>query len=204
MTAATLHSQGPCAGRTGKVSRYPPGFAHLCEELAGATIGGRWSVARNGMIIEQAQILTTHNLAVLFGELGLRDSMRTRFPKLAQRCFQWVCQRQQMTIDDRRAQLQMMKNTAYAWRQMVFYLSLANSSEVAAFQDWSFSHLGDQQVEFARRFEPVMAGLHVAIKGETFGLDGRHVASGGRRFLGWTLKRHWLLPEEGDPGRARE
>jgi hypothetical protein len=181
-----------------------PGFAHLCEELAGVTADGRWSVARNGTIIEQAQILTTHNLAVLFGELGLASSMRPGLPRLARRCFRWICQRQQMVIRDWRAQLQMMKNTAYAWRQMVFYLSLANASEVANFQDWSSSQLGAQQPEFARRFEPVLAGLDAVITGETFDSAGRHAASGGRRFLGWTLTRHWLLPGEGNLGEGRE
>ena len=34
---------------------------------------------------------------------------------------------------------------------------------------------------------------------ERFGEDGIHAASGGRRFLGWTVGRHWLLSK--DAGR---
>lgn len=52
-------------------------FAVLCRERAGAGDQGRWSVAHNGTIIEQAQILTTHNLATLAGPLGLGETTRS-------------------------------------------------------------------------------------------------------------------------------
>jgi hypothetical protein len=42
-----------------------PGFAELCRARAGLRPADSWSVAANGAVIEQAQILTTHNLAVL-------------------------------------------------------------------------------------------------------------------------------------------
>ncbi|HEX7679269.1 MAG TPA: hypothetical protein VF713_14155, partial [Thermoanaerobaculia bacterium] len=177
-----------------------PGFASLCKELVIAKANGPWSVARNGAIIEQAQILTTHNLAVLFDELGLASSLQ--LPQLARRCFQWICRRQQMKINEWRAQLQMMKNTAYAWRQMLFYLSLAGPSEATAFVDWSSGHLTKQTADFRERFEPVMAGFRSVVAGERFGADGVHTGSGGLRFLGWSVGRHWLLPR-GD-NRERE
>jgi hypothetical protein len=81
-------------------------------------------VARNGAIIEQEQILTTHNLAVLVDGLGLRDALEPRLPELARRCFTWICWRQQLKSADWRSRLHMVKNTAYAWRQMVFFLWL--------------------------------------------------------------------------------
>ncbi|RPH72551.1 MAG: hypothetical protein EHM78_02955 [Myxococcaceae bacterium] len=68
-----------------------PGLAALCTELARAESGPAWSVARNGTIIEQAQILTTHNLAVLFAEVQLARSLDPR--DLASRTFDWVCRR---------------------------------------------------------------------------------------------------------------
>lgn len=43
------------------------------------------------MIIEQEQILTTHNLAALFQALDLRPLVMKRLPELAQRCFRWIC-----------------------------------------------------------------------------------------------------------------
>ncbi|MBY8851889.1 hypothetical protein K7G98_27835, partial [Saccharothrix sp. MB29] len=45
-------------------------FSELCRERAG-TPGG--SVAANGMVLEQSQILTTHNLAALVDGLDLTD-----------------------------------------------------------------------------------------------------------------------------------
>ncbi len=88
-----------------------------------------------------------------------------------------------------------MKNTAYAWRQMLFYLSLVDQAEVALFLDWSASHLNEQRDEFHRRFMPVMAGLTAIAGGERFDLQGYHAPSGGRRFLGWSVGRHWLRPQ---------
>jgi hypothetical protein len=77
-----------------KTSRYgaasSPAFVRLCTELAGAGGSSRGSVAYNGTIIEQEQILTTHNLAVLFEALGLRETLRPYLRGLAERCFTWV------------------------------------------------------------------------------------------------------------------
>jgi hypothetical protein len=170
-----------------------PGFAALCEKLAAAPARGSRSVARNGAIIEQAQILTTHNLAVLFDALDLAGTLP--LGQMARRTFEWICRRQQMKIKDWRAQLQMVKNTAYAWRQMVFYLALLETAELSAFLEWSAAHMQTQSGELRQRFEPVVAGLRAVLAGERFGADGIHAASGGRRFLGWSVGRHWLLPQ---------
>jgi hypothetical protein len=180
-----------------------PQFASLCEELARAGASEKWSVARNGTIIEQAQILTTQNLATLFVELDLAQSMSAKLPDLPRRCFIWVCRRQQMKINNWHAQMQMMKNTAYAWRQMLFYLSLLDHEAQSAFLEWSASQLKAERGEFRERFEPVMAGLWAVAGGDQFSRDGRHVASGGRRFLGWSVGRHWLLPPDADTEAAR-
>jgi len=172
------------------------GFVRLCEELArAADHSGSRSVARNGTIIEQAEILTTHNLAVLFSLPDLEPALRPKLPLLARRCFAWMCQRQQQKISDWRADLRMMKNTAYAWRQMLFYLSLLDQAEVDSFLDWSASHLNGQRDEFRQRFTPVMAGLTAVAGGEHFDPQGYHAASGGQRFLGWSVGRHWLRPQ---------
>ncbi|HET9957287.1 MAG TPA: hypothetical protein VFQ61_22470 [Polyangiaceae bacterium] len=89
----------------------------------------------------------------------------------------------------------MQKNTAYAWRQLVFYLSLLSASEQAEFLAWSTTHLAEQSLDFRSRFEPVLSGLRLTLAGETFDSNGRH-ASGARRFLGWSIGRHWLMPKE--------
>ncbi len=50
--------------RDGLGAATSPAFDQLCRARAGVE-AGTWSVAANGMVIEQAQILTTHNLATL-------------------------------------------------------------------------------------------------------------------------------------------
>lgn len=169
-----------------------PGFAALCIDLARAETGASWSVARNGTIIEQAQILTTHNLAVLFAELELARSLDLQ--DLARRTFDWICRRQQLQIADWQAQLQNTKNSAYAWRQLLFYLSLVDRAEVSSFLSWGADHLGKQRPEFRARFAPAFHGLRAVAEGDRFDAEGIHSGSGGRRFLGWSVGRHWLLP----------
>jgi hypothetical protein len=124
------------------------------------------------------------------------EEPRPRLPLPARRCFEWIC-RQQLDTGDRRAQLQMVKNMAYAWRQMLFFLSLANEAETAAFLDWATACLQGQREEFSRRFTPALLGLAVIASGGEFDAEGFHASSGGRRFLGWTVGRHWLLDQAG-------
>ena len=171
-----------------------PGFARICEDLAGAHRSGTWSVARNGTIIEQSQILTTHNLAALIASLDLMPALRPELPLLARRCFEWLCRRQQLRLRDWRATLQMLKNTAYAWRQMLFYLSLLEDrAELDSFLDWAIAHLEQQSNGFRERFAPAMGGLRAIAAGAGFDAAGYHPPSGGRRFLGWSVEQHWLL-----------
>ncbi len=114
----------------------PDAFAALCSVRAGVPLG-TWNPATNGMIIEQQQILTTQNLAALLTGLGLTDAIRRRSSELSRRCFEWVCEHQQMKIDRWHARLIMVKNTAYAWRQMIFFLALLPKLEVAEFLRWA-------------------------------------------------------------------
>jgi hypothetical protein len=91
--------------------------------------------------------------------------------------------------------MQNVKNTAYAWRQMLFFLSVADDHELPRFVEWSNEYLATQREAFRTRFAPVMAGLEAIAAGGRFDHAGLHAASGGRQFLGWTLGRHWLLPQ---------
>ena len=65
-----------------KASTHGPGtsrtFDRMCHDRAGVrrTPGVRWlSPAQNGAVIEQEQVLTTHNLAALFDALGLANRL---------------------------------------------------------------------------------------------------------------------------------
>ena len=168
-------------------------LALLCSERAGVP---RYSKpAANGMVIEQQQILTTHNLAVLFSTLELHKALDTQLFSMAQDCFRWVCRRQQLRINDYHTRLIMLKNTAYAWRQMIFFLSF-QPNQVPDFLKWASHHFSGQSEGFKGRFEAAMAGLAMASVGRV-PAAGSEGASDARRFLGWSSGRHWLYASEG-------
>jgi hypothetical protein len=170
-----------------------PEFVRLCTELACETASSRgWSVARNGKIIEQEQIATTHNLAVLFDALNLGDALQPDLEDLARSCFRWICRRLQQKVDTWKARLHVIKNTAYAWRQMIFFLALLPSDRVETFLSWAMDHLGKQSASFQNRFRPAMEGLVLAARGSAL-LSGQDERIGARRFLGWTTEHHWLV-----------
>jgi len=162
-------------------------FAALCRSRAGATIGG-WNVSVNGMIIEQQQILTTQNLSVLISGVNLVQELRGQFAELARHCFEWICKRQQKNLPTWHSLLIALKNTAYAWRQMIFFLSLVPAAEVTGFLVSANEYVSSQRPEFQERFRPAIEGLRRAAAGES----PEH-GNSARRFLGWTKDRHWLL-----------
>jgi hypothetical protein len=171
----------------------PDGFVQLCSSRAGVSLG-TWDPAANGMIIEQQQVLTTQNLAALFSGLDLADALRGQLGEMARRCFEWVCRRQQMKIDQWHARLIMVKNTAYAWRQMVFFLALLPDRDVADFLRWAGDHLNAQREEFQNRFRPALKGLALAAEGRSIDSESARQA-GCRRFLGWSKARHWVFTD---------
>ena len=150
------------------------------------------SPAVNGMIIEQQQILTTQNLAVVFGGLDLAEAFEDRLEDLAERCFAWVCRRHQVQTEEWHARLIVLKNTAYAWRQMVFFLALLPSDKVQTFLSWAEDFLLEQEVYFQIRFRPAMLGLVLAAEGRSLD-DPSATRQKARCFLGWSKERHWLL-----------
>lgn len=163
-------------------------FLQLCCQLAGEPVDARGgSVASNGRILEQAQILTTHNLAPLFDRLGLTKTLEPQLPELARRCFSWICRQLQLPIKDWRPRLHNVKNCAYAWRQMLFFLSLV-PAEVPAFLTWAEAQLAAQPADFLTRFAPSFAGLERAARGESPDKPPH-----ARRFLGWAADQRWLL-----------
>jgi hypothetical protein len=174
----------------------PDRFAQLCSSRVGVSLG-TWDPAINGMIIEQQQILTTQNLASMFVGLGLTDTLRGQLAKMAKQCFRWICKRQQMKINRWHARLIMLKNTAYAWRQMLFFLSLLPKRDVADYLRWAEVHFSSQQADFRNRFRPVLRGLVLAAEGSSIESDSTW-KSGVRRFLGWSKTQHWLLTDGHD------
>lgn len=168
--------------------RTPEALATLCAARAGTTFRFA-SPANSGRIIEQQQILTTHNLAPLFAELGLSARLETQLKELARRCFIWVCRRLQSKTDRWHARLIQVKNTAYAWRQMLFFLSFVPEEGQQEFLLWAERVLSEQDSGFQARFAPAFLRLKWCISPE------QHRLLGGRPFLGWSSEKHWLLAD---------
>jgi hypothetical protein len=99
-----------------------------------------------------------------------------------------------LKIKEWRPRLQMVKNAAYAWRQMLFFLSVAPAGMRESFLARADSHLGEQSTEFQTRFRPALMGVARALHGLTCeALPSPDEPAGARCFLGWTTERHWLL-----------
>ena len=97
-----------------------------------------------------------------------------------------------MKVDNWHSRLITVKNTAYAWRQMTFFLSLARPETVSDFLLWAHSELERYPGQAPSRLIPAVIGLEIAAAGAS--LDG-HTATemGAQRFLGWSVNGHWLL-----------
>lgn len=175
-------------------------FAALCGARAREAQQGPDAsfVAKNGTVLEQSQILTTHNLAVLVAGLDLRGELRGLAPELADRAFEWVVRRQAQPAPNRWAALQMIKNTAYAWRQGIFFLSFcdqqAQLAAVARIRSLA------EGASMRTHLGPAVNGLALVVAGQRFSRTGTVDRGRGRRFLGWAAGPHWCLREE--PSRA--
>ncbi len=170
-------------------------FAKICSERSREAAAGDGStVARNGAVIEQSQILTTHNLAALVYRLSLNERLQPRAVDLARSTFDWIAHQQNSRFGSWHSELQMLKNTAYAWRQAIFFLSLVDqSAQTEALH--AFGETAARQPQpWQRRFGPVLEGLNAIVNGDTFDATGKHAT--GRRFLGWSIGPHWLLPRK--------
>jgi hypothetical protein len=155
--------------RSDRAARTSDAFDALCRGRAGDP-GERLSVSANGTVIEQAQILTTHNLAALTFALGVELD----WTALARRAFARADRlAQRLDTDDQ--PYRTVKDAAYAWRQMVFFLSRVDAAEQQALVS---------ELQPSPRLAPAVAGL-------------AHVVAGGTAptplLLGWSIGPHWML-----------
>lgn len=171
----------------GQAARSAPEFAALCAERAGT--GRGWSTAANGTVIEQAQILTTHNLATLAARAGVAPP--PGWGRLARDCFDTVC-RLVARVEGNPRPLSTIKDAAYAWRQMLFHLSLCDAAERTAVLAWIEAESVRGPARVRTRLAPALAGLRLAAGGGSFGADGTADGGRARRFLGWSTDRHWM------------
>ncbi|WP_229899925.1 hypothetical protein [Streptomyces hiroshimensis] len=186
----SAHGRGPLEPGTSAQSARSAqqDFADLCHAYAGVR-PRTWSVAANGKVIEQAQILTTHNLAAVAGPLGAAPA--PGWADLARRCFTTVC-RLTAQVPYNPRPLPTIKDAAYAWRQMLFHLSLCAADERAAVLAALDGETARHPSHVADRLAPALAGLRLVAAGGSFEADGTAEGGAARRFLGWTTERHWL------------
>lgn len=172
-----------------------PTFDERCASRADEAGDGGNSIARNGAILEQCQILTSYNLAVLVRALDLQPELSARGAGLASQALRWLLDRQSKLPADYLPRLRTTKNTAYAWRQALFYLSFASVDEQQAVVTTFSEQLAQASDETQTRLEPAIAGLRMVLSGRRFDHKGFGEA-GERRFLGWSCGRHWILPAD--------
>lgn len=173
-------------------------FAKMCQARASANQHGQGSpVARNGTVIEQSQILTTHNLAQLTLALGLKDTLSAMAPKIVDAVFEWVLCELATQRDGYINRLRATKNIAYGWRQLVFVMSLLDrSAQFEAF--FRMRTAFDARVfkdPCVQVLEPALHGLNAVLHGESFPENGRMFFGGSicKRMLGWSVGTHWML-----------
>ncbi|MGW5849677.1 hypothetical protein ACWFQ8_17275 [Streptomyces sp. NPDC055254] len=174
-------------GRSASAPASVPEFARLCAERAGGSPGR--SVAANGKVIEQAQILTTHNLATLVARVGIAP--RPGWAALAGDCFTTVC-RLVARVEGHPYPLATVKDAAYAWRQMLFHLSLCEPAERADALARIEAEAARRPAHVRTRLAPALAGLRLVAAGAAFGPDGTADSGRARRLLGWSTGGHWM------------
>lgn len=172
-------------------ARTAPAFDRLCGERAGTDAARSWSPAGNGTVIEQAQILTTHNLAVLVRRAGVAPE--AGWEALAEEGFAAVC-RLVTRVHNHPRPLGTVKDAAYAWRQTLFFLSLCPPGRQAALVERMAAVAAGQPWHTAARLAPVVAGLRLVAGGGAFDADGTALGGLARRFQGWTTTGHWMGP----------
>lgn len=153
-------------------------FAHMCYNRANEEPWG-FRTAQHGKVIEQSQILTTHNLAVV---VSLGASLQ--WATLAKRAWAECVHLLRLTRRQSRP-LGTVKNAAYAWRQAVFFTSLAGADVPAILEEM------DKDRAALPALGLVVDGLKDVVGGSGFDAEGK--SQHGRRLLGWTLGPHWIL-----------
>jgi hypothetical protein len=167
-------------------------LAAMCRSRARLS-AGTMGVAANGMVIEQQQILTTHNLALLLGPLGLAATLS--LDQLSKDAFAYLCALHAQRRATHRARLHRVKNSAYAWRQLLFFVSMAPPGTMEAWLPWAQSLLSSQPNLVQQRLLPVLRGLQHIVGGGSFDADV-HAPHGARRLVGWTTGRHWMINDD--------
>lgn len=179
-----------------------PDFDAYCVELAMLPAGGN-PRARNGAMIEQAAILTTHNLAVLVDGLNLQPMLAERWAGLAERAYISVLDRLERRVIPksihRTQRMRASKTLAFGWRQMIFFVSFLEPAAQRLFVAKCKQLLAARTPIARERFGPVIMGLECAVSGDVLPRQASHgEIAGCRRLLGWTVETPFLMGVQRD------
>lgn len=166
-----------------------PEFAALCRRRAG-TLPSQFVVG-NGMVIEQQQILTTQNLAVLLSACSLREHVVERSPELVATCARRMVTLARHVPDQPTPRLRLAKDLAYCCRQLLFFASLRHRSEFALRCREVVAVVASAPPGSRALLAPVVAGLEWIAAGQRFAAQSD--ARCPRRLLGWSAGPHWLF-----------
>ena len=180
--------------RSTKVSGKPgkPNLSTLLEpaveeQMAKSGEPGGSFIVRNGMMIERAQIITTHNLATLVVE---KVKLEHSYNELALLSFAHSCGLITRSIETKKhgaGYLHALKNAAYAWRQALFFLSLSPEKSVE-----ETMHKAEDL--FLRRLGPdITQSLFNRLK---VSLYSECSFESARPFFGWVSEPHWMFERD--------
>ena len=150
--------------------------AHILRVNSFCSYGVAWS----GAIIEQAQILTTHNLAALVAAGAVPDG-GWRAAALA--AFRGVCSEATAArASSHMHSKQAAKRAAFAWRQLIFYVALLEDTneQMATLDDMEapLGRSGGRNARARLALRSCVAGLREAVGGQ---------APAERPLLGWAV-----------------
>ena len=138
-------------------------------------------------------MLTTQNLALLFGDLGLNTLLHTRLDALALSCFEWICA---LPADADRtpscATGDGQEHGICVAPDGVLPVHARDEPQQRSTIDTIEAHFAAQPEVFRKRFLPAMLGLRLAMAGQRLPQHNT-TPDGARVFLGWTTQLHWLL-----------
>ncbi len=172
-----------CAERAASASSAPAGSSGVSRGFG---------VAANGKVIEQSQILTTHNLATLVHRVGIAPSRAgPNCPAALSAPCAWLTAR----VHHDARPYSTIKDAAYAWRQSVFHLALCPAAEQRGVLADLGAETARHPAHVAARLAPALAGLRLVVAGGAFDPDGTADGGRARRLLGWTTDGHWLAAD---------
>ncbi|KAJ0394090.1 hypothetical protein P43SY_001052 [Pythium insidiosum] len=107
-------------------------FGALCHQRKTAVAPGRSSyVVANGMVIEQSQILTTHNMATLFVACGLQSRLtELQVPEILRSSWRRLLRTVTLIgrAHDKWTRGPFVRQLGWLWRQLVFWFAIVETS----------------------------------------------------------------------------